>query len=82
MQPSVQDRNARNATLWGGKFWTRCKGGGEFGLGNLDFSMFLKHSFFMFCGYFGHFNFLVKGGAKNFGRVAKGGGATNFGRVI
>ena len=31
-------------------------------------SMFLKHSSFMFCGYFG------QRGAKNFGRIAKGGG--------
>ena len=38
------------------------------------FSMFLKHNFFMFWGYFGHFSFLgPRGGAKNFRRVAKGG---------
>ena len=30
------------------------KGAKNFGLGHF-FSMFLKHSFFMFCGYFGHF---------------------------
>ena len=37
------------------------------------FSMFLKHNFFMFWGYFGHFSFLGPRGAKNFRRVAKGG---------
>ena len=35
--------------------------------------MFLKHSFSCFVGILGTFNFLVKEGAKNFGRVAKGG---------
>ena len=50
------------------------------------FSMFLKHIFFMFCGYFGHFYFFgqrgTRGGAKIFGRVAKGGGQKILDLVI
>ena len=58
----------------GAKFWTSPEGGRKI----LDlinfFSMFLKHNFFMFWGYFGHFSFFGPRGAKNFRRVAKGGG--------
>ena len=36
--------------------------------------MFPKHDFFHVLGYFGHFSFFgLRGGAKIFGRVAKGG---------
>ena len=55
-----------HTTRGGEEFWTRREGGAKnFGQAVkggrkiLDlvnfFSMFLKHNFFMFCGYFGHF---------------------------
>ena len=45
------------------------------------FSKFLKHSFFMFCGYFGHFKFFGQRGGEKFW-TRREGGAKNFGRVI
>ena len=76
----------------GEKFWTRREGGAENfgrvakgGRKILDlvnfFSKFLKHSFFMFCGYFGHFQFFGQRGGEKFW-TRREGGAKNFGRVI
>ena len=60
----------------GEQFWTRREGGvenfGRIAKGEgrkiLDlvnfFSKFLKHSFFMFCGYFGHFQFFGQRGGR------------------
>ena len=55
-----------------GEFWTFPEGG-DFGLDQF-FSMFLKHSLFMFWGYLGYFSFFwsEQGEAKNFRRIARG----------
>ena len=68
-------QNFRSFPKGGDKFWTSPEGGGaqNFRLDLFFFSMFLKHIFFMFWGYFGHFSFFGLRGAKIFRRVAKGG---------
>ena len=67
----------------GGKiFWTRPEGGAKIldasrrGAKNFRIDLFFILKFNVFCcfyGFWGIFNFWVKGGAKIFGRVAKGG---------
>ena len=62
------------AVKGGEKFWTSRQGGANnFGLGQFFFNVPENTIFSCFVGILGTFNFLVKGGAKNFGRVAKGG---------
>ena len=56
-------------------------GAKNFGLGQFFFKVPKTQFFSCFVGILGTFNFWVKGGAKNLGRLAKG-GAKNFGRVI
>ena len=48
------------------KFWTSPEGGAKNFRFDQFFSMFLKHTFFMFCGYFGHFSFLGPRGGEKF----------------
>ena len=61
-------------TVKGGDiFWTSRQGGAKnFGLGQY-FLKSLKSDFLCFWGVLGTFNFWVQGGAKNFGRVVRGG---------
>ena len=50
----------------GAKFWTSPEGGAKNFRLDQFFSMFLKHNFFMFWGYFGHFSFFGPRGGKKF----------------
>ena len=75
----------------GKKFWSSPEGMGEkFWSWSIFFSMFLKHNFFMFWGYFGHFSFFGPRGCEKFKMRREGGrkflrpqgGAKNFRRLI
>ena len=77
------ERNRTNREVGWRKILDACRRGG--GRKILDlinfFSMFPKHIFFMFLGYFGHFYFFGLRGGEKF-QTRREGGAQNFRRVL